>query len=190
VVLNNRGWLKAQFAEIRKNTNESERLKQINGILNWEDPGPGGFYDDLGDLSRQPHLVRGLPYGSDPAFLQSSYVGHSYRAERRSSWWNTAETLGDTPLQMHYDHLDRNAQYRIRITYAGDSPNIKIRLAANNGIEIHPLITKPNPIAPIEFQIPKQATQSGELNLSWYREAALGGNGRGCQIAEVWLIKE
>jgi glycosyl hydrolase family 20 len=190
VVLNNRGWLKAQFAEIRKTTNEGERLKQINRILNWEDPGPGGFYDDLGDLSRQPHLVRGLPYGQDPAFLQSSYVGHSYRAERRSSWWNTAETLGDTPLQMHYDHLDRTAQYKIRITYAGDSPNIKIRLVANNGIEIHPLITKPNPIAPIEFEIPKQATQSGELNLSWYREAALGGNGRGCQIAEVWLIKE
>jgi hypothetical protein len=190
VVLNNRGWLKAQFAEIRKNTNEDERLKQINRILNWEDPGPGGFYDDLGDLSRQPHLVRGLPYGLDPAFLQSSYVGHSYRAERRSSWWNTAETLGDTALQMHYDHLDRTAQFKIRITYAGDSPNIKIRLVANDKIEIHPLITKPNPIAPTEFEIPKQATQSGELNLSWYREAALGGNGRGCQIAEVWLIKE
>jgi Glycosyl hydrolase family 20, domain 2 len=190
VVLNNRGWLKAQFADIRKNTNEGERLKQINRILNWEDPGPGGFYDDLGDLSRQPHLVRGLPYGQDPAFLQSSYIGHSYRAERRSSWWNTAETLGDTALQIHYDHLDRNAQYKIRITYAGDSPSIKIRLVANDKVEIHPLITKPNPIAPIEFQIPKQATQSGELNLSWYREASLGGNGRGCQIAEVWLIKE
>jgi Glycosyl hydrolase family 20, domain 2 len=193
-VLNNRGWLKAQFAEIRKNTNQSERLKQIDRILNWEDPGPGGFYDDLGNLARQPHLVRGLPYDRDPAFLQSSYVGHSYRAERRSSWWTTAETLGDTPLQMRYTGLDRSAQYKIRITYAGDSPNIKMRLvaqgAANDKIEIHPLIAKPNPIAPIEFEIPKAATQSGELNLSWTREAALGGNGRGNQVAEVWLIKE
>jgi hypothetical protein len=184
VVLNNRGWLKAQFADKNRN---------IDRILNWEDPGPGGFYDDLGNLSRQPHLVRGLPYAQDPAFLQSSYVGHSYRAERRSSWWNTAESLGDTPLQMHYDQLDRNAQYKIRITYAGDSPNIKMRLiakTANDTIEIHPLITKPNPIAPIEFQIPKAATQSGALDLSWSREASLGGNGRGNQVAEVWLIKE
>ncbi len=62
----------SQFAEIRKNTNEPERLKQIDRILNWEDPGPGGFYDDLGNLARQPHLVRGLPYDKDPAFLQSS----------------------------------------------------------------------------------------------------------------------
>ncbi len=62
--------------------------------------------------------------------------------------------------------------------------------AANDSIEIHPLITKPKPIAPIEFEIPKAATQSGELNLSWSREASLGGNGRGNQVAEVWLIKE
>jgi hypothetical protein len=25
--------------------------------------------------------------------------------------------------------------------------------------------------------------------LSWYRTPGLGGNGRGCQVAEVWLIK-
>ena len=110
---------------------------------------------------------------------------------------NGAAPGGTTPRRSATHHfkcttidLDRNAQYKIRIVYAGDSPNIKIRLVANDKIEIHPLITKPNPIAPIEFEIPKQATQSGELNLSWYREAALGGNGRGCQIAEVWLIKE
>jgi hypothetical protein len=189
-VLNNRGWLKANFTEIRKINNESERLKQINRILNWEDPGPGGFYDDLGDLTRQPHLVKENSYSSDPAFLESSYVGASYRADRRSSWWTTAETLGDTPLQMRYEHLDGDAQYKIRVTYAGDSPNIKIRLMANHGVEIHPLITKPNPIAPIEFEVPKGATRAGILDLSWYREASLGGNGRGCSISEVWLIKE
>ncbi len=192
-VLNNRGWLKAQFTEIRKIADASERSKRITRLVNWEDPGPGGFYDDLGNLTKQPHLVRGLPYEKDPAFLDSSYVGASYRAERRSSWWNTAETLGDTPLQMHYDKLDPTARYKIRIVYAGDSPNIKMRLVANgaNGpIEIHPLMTKLNPIAPIEFTIPKAATQSGSLDLSWSREASLGGNGRGNQVAEVWLIKE
>ncbi len=190
VVLNNRGWLASRFTEIRKAAEEPERLKQIDQILNWEDPGPGGFYDDLGNLNRQPHLVRGLPYEKDPASLESVMVGFSYRADRRSSWWNTAESLGDTPVKMHYDDLDPGAQYTIRITYAGDSPNIKMRLVANGSIEIHPLITKPAPIHPIEFTIPKQATQSGSLDLSWYREASLGGNGRGNQVAEVWLIKQ
>ena len=46
------------------------------------------------------------------------------------------------------------------------------------------------PVKPIEFDIPKQATSTGELRLSWYREPGLGGNGRGCQVAEVWLMKK
>ena len=55
---------------------------------------------------------------------------------------------------MHYDGLDPQAQYKIRVVYAGDSPRVKIRLVANGSIEIHPLIDKPAPIAPVEFDIP------------------------------------
>src|SRR5579864_1288275 len=61
VTLNNRGWIKAQLAA----------GVSADRIVNWEDPGPGGFYDDLGNLEKQPHLVRGLPYAQDPASLQS-----------------------------------------------------------------------------------------------------------------------
>jgi hypothetical protein len=43
------------------------------------------------------------------------------------------------------------------------------------------------PPAPQEFAIPKAATSEGALKLSWTREAGLGGNGTGCQVAEVWL---
>ena len=59
VPLNNRAWLADRFAEIRALAEEAERLAAIDAILRWTDPGPGGFYDDLGDPSRQPHLVRG-----------------------------------------------------------------------------------------------------------------------------------
>ncbi len=61
---------------------------------------------------------------------------------------------------------------------------------ANNTVEIHPLIAKPAPVAPIEFDIPQSATEKGTLDLSWYREPAMGGNGRGCQVSEVWLIRK
>ena len=82
------------------------------------------------------------------------------------------------------------AQYKIRVVYGGDSPKKQIRLVAYDNIEIHPLIAKPFPYAPVEFEIPAQATQTGELNLSWFREPGLGGNGRGCQVSELWLIKK
>jgi hypothetical protein len=95
---------------------------------------------------------------------------------------------------MRYTGLDAVAQYRVRLVYAGDSPGRKIRLVASDGagggIEIHPLMRKPQPVEPVEFDIPRAATAKGELELAWYGEAGLGGNGRGCEVAEIWLIKK
>ena len=31
---------------------------------------------------------------------------------------------------------------------------------------------------------------NGELTLTWEREKGLGGNGRGCQVSELWLTRE
>jgi len=188
--LNNRVWLEQQFAELRANGSEAERLAGIERIVNWTDPGPGGFYDDLGNATQQPHLVRGASYEKDPAFLESPLTGFAGNATWRNSWRTHAESLVEAPLRMRYEDLDRTAQYKIRVVYAGDSPRVKIRLVANDGIEIHPLMAKPQPVKPLEFDIPQQATENGELRLSWYRETGLGGNGRGCQVAEVWLMRK
>jgi len=98
--------------------------------------------------------------------------------------------MNDAPLQLRYTHLDPNAHYKVRVVYGGDSPKKKIRLTAGDGLEVHPLMPKPWPIQPIEFDIPAKATAGGELTLTWQREPGLGGNGRGCQVSEVWLIKK
>lgn len=47
--LNDRLWLQGQFDLIRQLGGEQERVAAIDAILNRTDPGPGGFYDDLGD---------------------------------------------------------------------------------------------------------------------------------------------
>ncbi|HTX38145.1 MAG TPA: glycoside hydrolase family 20 zincin-like fold domain-containing protein [Bryobacteraceae bacterium] len=194
--LNNRVWLVARFADIRKLPDERERLKALDEIVNWTNPGPGGFYDDLGNLTRQPHLVRGAGFANDPAYFQSSMVGFAIRSlggtvvSDPRSWWDDAEALYDAPLEMVYHDLDRNAQYKIRVVYAGDSTRPRIRLTAANGIEIHGLISRPVPFKPLEFDIPHEATATGTLDLKWYRETGLGDAGRGLQVAEVWLIRK
>jgi len=199
--LNNRVWLKEEFARIRKLPSESDRRRAIEDILDWKNPGPGGFYDDLGNSAQQPHLVTGPGFCSDPGALESPRVGFEEdlvvdepderpRGARRISWMDHAETLYDTPLQMHYAALDPRAHYRLRVVYAGDSPRRKIRLVANNQMEVHPFLARPFPFKPIEFPLPQAATAQGELNLSWFGEPGLGGNGRGCQVSEVWLLKE
>ncbi|HVP49178.1 MAG TPA: glycoside hydrolase family 20 zincin-like fold domain-containing protein [Bryobacteraceae bacterium] len=178
--LNNRLWLKMRFDEIRRTGDESERLKGIDEILRWTDPGPGGFYDDLGDTTRQPHLVHG----------EGTIMGFGPSGTRRRSWWDHAEALYDAPLRMHYAGLDSETRYKVRVVYAGENPRRKIRLMAGEKWEIHPLMEKPAPLKPLEFAIPHEATEHGELDLTWRGEPGLGGSGRGCQVSEVWLIKQ
>ena len=199
--LNNRRWLQEQFDAIRGLKTEAKRLKAINSIVQWTNPGPGGFYDDTGNMARQPHVVRGLPFAQDPASLLSSKIGFEEGdvvdepdekpvGALRYSWLDHAESLGEQPLRMRYTQLDPTAHYKIRVTYAGDAPKRPIRLVADDKIEIHPLIQKAFPSRPVEFDIPDAAVQDGVLDLSWFREAGLGGNGRGCQVSEIWLIKK
>jgi len=199
VPLNNRLWLERRFAEIRKMTSESEKLAAIDEITHWTNAGPGGFYDDLGNPSRQPHLVTGLSFVEDPGRMKSARVGFDealVRSEgdlvrgvpRRISWMDHAESLYDTPLQMRYEGLDPHAKYKIRVIYGGDNLKRLIKLEAGNQ-EIHSYIAKPVPIKPLEFSIPPEATREGTLSLTWQGEKGLGGNGRGCQVSEVWLLK-
>jgi hypothetical protein len=199
--LNNRVWLEERFGWIGKLNSEPDRLNALDQILHWTDAGPGGFYDDLGNPARQAHLVRALDFKDDPGSMQSprndfeedlvaDEPDEKTEGARRVSWMDHAETLYDTPLEMRYTGLDRNARYKVRVVYAGDNPKRKIRMAANDGLEVHPLLSKPVPFKPLEFPIALAATRGGTLTLRWFGEPGLGGNGRGCQVSEVWLLKE
>jgi hypothetical protein len=193
VPLNNAPWLKERFAEIRSLFDEAERLKKIEEILNWTNPGPGGFYDDLGRPHRQPRLLAGAGFGGDPAFHESPRTGFAFPHNGRVSWRCHAEALYDLALEMRYTRLDPSSRYRLKVIYAGDSPQAKLRLwAAADGQEweIHPFIPKDRPIRPLEFDIPQEATASGTLTLKWQAEPGLGGNGRRCQVSEVWLMRK
>jgi len=97
--LNDRLWLEQRFRELRGAPSESDRLAGLHEILHWTDAGRGGFYDDLGDVTRQPHLVRD----------ENTLVGFGPSGTRRRSWWDNAESRYDAPVRMHYGGLDSTA---------------------------------------------------------------------------------
>jgi hypothetical protein len=181
--LNSRTWLKEHFAAIRRTDSETGRLKQIDEIVNWTDPGRGGFYDDLGNPSCQPHLVRGPGFAEDPEFYRSALTHFENLPQGRKSWCDQAITLFDNPLTMHYAGLDPSARYKVRAVYGRG----QLRMLAGGKTEVHPLLQKP--YERLEFDVPPEATSGGELTLSWHGVPGRGGNGRGCQVAEVWLMK-
>ncbi len=108
VPLNNRNWLKTRFDAIRKLEGEESRQRELDAIVNWTNPGPGGFYDDLGDPKRRPHLVMGTRYEQDPAFLRGPQTGCDWEHDWRRSWCRHAlGALVDESrcVRMHYGQV-------------------------------------------------------------------------------------
>jgi hypothetical protein len=190
--LNDAGWLLPRIAAAAVLESEADRLAAIERIVRWTSPGEGGYYDDLGNPSQQPHLIGRLPLEQDPQRFNSPQTGFGYRADWRRSWMTHAETFWDTPLQMRYTGLDSAAQYRVRVVYAGDAfgPGTLVRLVANGEYEIHPPMQKPSPVAPLEFDVPIAATRGGVLTLTFTGPPGIGSAGRGNQVAEVWLLRK
>lgn len=223
--LNNRLWLEYEFDAILaghataslpgKAVEGDVRLARLARVANWETPGEGSFYDDLGNAAKQPHLVRQHTSKEDPAAIASPREGFTLDdgSAQRLSWLDVAECLGNTPLLMRYEGLDPKAHYRLRVTYAGRYNSV-MRLTADDDYEIHgaygPTLENvrytikgdgaakveiPERVPgeesalasqfPVEFIVPKVATEDGKLDLRWDKVS-----GRGNQVAEVWLIKE
>jgi len=193
VDLNDRAWMLHELNAAAKIADDTLRLEAIHKIARYTDPGPGGFYDDLGDISHEPHLVLGHGWKGDPQLYNTTINGIADKIpddNLRVSWINYAETLYDHPIEMIYYNLDKTQHYRIRITYGGEDYTVPIRLVANDTMEIHaPLKRDTNPKI-VEYDIPQAATATGTLDLKWTRPNGIGGGGRGLQVAEVWLMPQ
>ncbi|WP_373650221.1 hypothetical protein [Schlesneria sp. DSM 10557] len=189
--LNDRFWLKGQLTQVRAEQKESQRLHALNEILNRTNPGPGSFYDDLGDPRRQPHLVPNtVPFVENPDFRKSVYTSFDFRVDRPREWWTNVLSMYDAPLVMRYEGLDPKSRYVVRVVYSSEpTRKLKVRMDANGEV-VHDWMFKPDEMTPLEFNVPPSATSKGELTLRWTREPGMGGNGRGCQVAEVWLLKQ
>ena len=189
--LNDRFWLKGEFAKVRLQEKEDERLKSLNTLVNRTDAGPGSFYDDLGDPNRQPHLVPNVvPFAENPDFRKSVFTSFDYRADRPREWWTNVLCLYDGALKMHYEGLDPTARYRLKFVYSSEPlRKVKVKLEAE-GQTLQDWTVKPDEMTPVEIDVPPAATADGLLDIQWTRELGLGGNGRGCQVAEVWLLRQ
>jgi len=187
--LNNAAWLFSKFKKIRKLDSEPTKLEAIEQVLNRTNPGPGGFYDNMGSPSSFRRIVNNIAWKDDPGTLRSPRIAFYYKVNRDEdrdiplAWKNQAGTIYETPLKMLYENLDPQATYSVKVAYTGRRGK-KVRLAADGKYQIHDLIeTRKPPIR--EFSIPKEATQDGRLELVW----SCGQGQRGSQVSEIWLLR-
>lgn len=200
VPLNDGMWLIDQLNVIEKKEDEKEKWVAINKLLERNNPGPGGYYDNLGTLRSWDRVVSKRSYSEDPGGLESPRVsfgvglsGEEWVHEITAigfdghttplSWMNQVTSLYDAPLKMVYPNLDPNGSYLLKVAYTGRFRS-KIRLRAGN-ILVHDFIT--TGIQPIyEFKIPTEALKDGVLELEW----TCGEGERGAQVSEIWIINQ
>lgn len=187
--LNNRLWLVQELDKAAALPSEKERLVAIDRMVNWSNPGPGGFYDDLGDPANEPHLILGKGFTGDPFYYATvrhnpDFLEGDIQTYPPSSWMTLAVTLYDFPMQMKYDDLDPSAQYKVRVVYA----NGPVRLLADDQYEVHPFLDKRYQV--VEFDIPQEATADGQLLLTFKKPQGIDHGGRRNEICEVWLMKK
>ncbi len=188
VSLGDEDFLLSQLSAIQKLPTDQEQRHALGELKKWKSPVPGTLHDDLGDPNSQPHLVRQADYARDPASLQTAYIGFQPDPGLPRSWITYVDGLFDEPVVLEYKNLDRSKSYRVRVLYTPQTRSYPVRLSTGDGVEIHPLIDRPVPARPLEFSVPSESTADGDLRLEFRGDPDRGGNGRGPQVAEVWLI--
>jgi hypothetical protein len=180
-------WTQKQV-QAAANAPETEQSTMLKHAVLYEDPGPGGFYDDAGAPGRQPHLIKGDSYDAS----------RRLDPENRPSQNTIAYSLEETgSVVFRYDALDPAAAYSVRLTMVlprywqdtgqapPDAPQMQNILA--DGERIAKDVTVPQFTAgQFEYEVPQSATSDGVLELTVER----GTGSRGVTVSEVWLMRK
>jgi hypothetical protein len=183
--LNNRWWLEDEFAKVRAMSSDEDKLRRLEEIRTWENPGAGSFYDDVGNVAKSPHVVRGEGWNTDPLMVRDPNPGHWWWDDgfsRRCLSWQVSM---DWPIAVRYERVDPNADYVIRITGYGEA------LTRINQERVKPTLYGRGIGEIKEFPVPRDAVRSGQIVVTWDRPDESGLNWREqSRITEIWLLKK
>ena len=181
--LNNRWWLEDEFKRI-KTLPEKEQAVALKTIAEWEHPGEGSFYDNVGNISKSPHQLKGQNWRIKPLNVEDDGPGFDWWengfSRKRLSWMINMRW----PLGVEYTGLDSTADYTVRVTGYGEC------LLKVNGQRVSPSKYGRATGEIKEFPVPKALIQQGHILLTWddLDEDFLNWR-KQSRVNEVWLIK-
>ncbi len=183
--LNNRWWLEDEFKKVRALASEGEKLQRLHVIAMWENPGPGSYYDNVGNASKSPHVLRG-----DTDFVAPE---EDRRPEPMFWWWDQGKSRARLtwqatlwPHSVVYEGLDPGASYVVRSTGYGQA------LLRINGERVKPQLDGKEMGEFKEFAVDPRYVRDRKLVLTWDRPTDEGHLNwrRHSRLAEVWLLKK
>ena len=200
------GWLKRQLSRALE-APKSKRAEILSMIIDYENPGEGGVYDNLGTANIAPNVVFGYPYDHGQPYV-SKMLSEGNRASQRSMHFTQNEGQGIT---LQYRELDPDAKYKIRFTLVRPWYQDRYAMRMNQkseSIYADDILIADNVELPLQmsdfftFEIPKKATQDGKLEIRFEKapdvangdrvtvEQWRNSGGWGTIVSEVWLIRE
>ncbi|MFV2067760.1 MAG: hypothetical protein ACC645_12370 [Pirellulales bacterium] len=182
--LNNRWWLEDEFAKVRQLPTEVEKVARIDLLRMWEHPGPGSFYDDIGNVAKSSHVIRGEWINTDPTMRRNPNPDFMWwdggRSRLRPSWISKM----DWPIGLRYEPIDPSASYSVRTTGHGQC------LLRVNGTRVEPIVDGRDVGQIKEFLLPRKLYKQGRIELTFDVPREPGVNWRyTSRLNEVWLIR-
>lgn len=185
--LNNRWWLEDEFEKVRAMSSETEKRDRLIQIATWETPAFGGYYDDVGNTARSPHVKR-----SDFVFTEPGEEAHP---EPILWWWDNGmsrarlswQTSMNYPEAVVYEGLDPDAAYTVR---CGGYGKFLLRIDGEPVFDAAPQTFEMGELQ--DFTVPAKYLEDRKLVLTWDYPTDEGHlNWRQhSRLAEVWLLKE
>ena len=105
------GWLKRQLQRAVQSKGD-ERAELLGMIVDYENAGEGGQYDNLGTANVAPNVTFGYPYDHGQPYV-AEMLSEGNRPSQRSMHFTQDEDQGVT---LEYQDLDPTAEYRMRLT--------------------------------------------------------------------------
>ena len=199
------GWLQRQLRRA-KAAPPDVKTELLRMIVAYEDPGEGGFYDNLGTFNAAPNVVFGYPYDHGQPYV-AEMLSEGNRPSQRSMHFTQDEDQGVT---FHYRGLDHGAAYRIRFTFVRPwyqeryafRMNQKSQSIYADGVLLARDVELPLRMSDFfTYDIPPETTADGELVIRLERAADVArgdrvsreqwrnSGGWGTLVSEVWLMK-
>lgn len=186
--LNNRWWLEDQVAAVRALGSEQAKSERLRAIANWEHPGAGSYYDDIGNIARSPHEDRNEKIGGPLLDVDNLnlpglmfWVEKDPLARARHSWFCDEAW----PTAIKYPHVDTEADYTIRTTGCGEC------LLKVNGVRVTPTLNGRKVGELKEFPVPRSLYRNGAITVTFDPTFEPDLNWRvQSRLTEIWLIKK
>ncbi|MBI4558250.1 MAG: hypothetical protein HY706_11770 [Candidatus Hydrogenedentes bacterium] len=182
------GWWKKALQDALATESERKMRNAAKMVLHYAEPGPGGYYDDLGWPEKSEHLVFGDTLWGFMPFPGPAKLSH----------YNLAYTFG-TPgrgVSFVYDGLSPKAQYVVRVSVGGhldEEMSMLQGIKLAEGLEADGQVISdgfPIPMGDIalyEFDLPRAITKDGHVQISMVPKSdrlAITG------LQEIWLMRK